>query len=71
MVQQGQQPQRLGGRRAGGPVQQAQHPTPMLQQQVGTISDPKQFLSAFLWSREWYRNILSLKHCYNLLKALL
>ncbi|KAJ6829118.1 polyadenylate-binding protein 2-like [Iris pallida] len=35
MVQQGQQPQRPGGRRAGGgPVQQAQHPVPMLQQQM-------------------------------------
>ncbi|XP_020265582.1 polyadenylate-binding protein 8-like [Asparagus officinalis] len=35
MMQQGQQPQRPGGRRGGGgPVQQAQHPGPMLPQQM-------------------------------------
>lgn len=35
MVPQGQQGQRPGGRRTGaGPVQQAQQPVPMLQQQV-------------------------------------
>lgn len=35
LVQQGQQGQRPGGRRGAGPVQPAQQPVPMLQQQVG------------------------------------
>ena len=35
MVQQGQQPQRPGGRRAGpGPMPHVQQPVPMMQQQV-------------------------------------
>ncbi|KAL0392081.1 UNVERIFIED_CONTAM: Polyadenylate-binding protein 8 [Sesamum radiatum] len=34
LVQQGQQGQRPGGRRGGGPVQQNQQPVPMMQQQV-------------------------------------
>lgn len=39
MVQQGQQGQRPGGRRAGAvPVQQTQQPVPLMQQQVFTIS---------------------------------
>lgn len=37
MVQQGQQGQRPGGRRAGV-VQQSQQPVPMMQQQVGTFA---------------------------------
>lgn len=37
MVQQGQQGQRPGGRRAGA-VQQTQQPVPMMQQQVGSFS---------------------------------
>ncbi|XP_071733287.1 polyadenylate-binding protein 2-like [Rutidosis leptorrhynchoides] len=35
VVQQGQQDQRLGGRRGAGPVQQNQQPVPMMQQQMG------------------------------------
>lgn len=34
MVQQGQQGQRPGGRRGASPVQQAQQPVPLMQQQV-------------------------------------
>ncbi|CAK7347514.1 unnamed protein product [Dovyalis caffra] len=34
MVQQGQQGQRPGGRRGGGPVQQTQQPVPLMQQQM-------------------------------------
>ncbi|KAL0323035.1 UNVERIFIED_CONTAM: Polyadenylate-binding protein 8 [Sesamum angustifolium] len=37
LVQQGQQGQRPGGRRGGGPVQQNQQPVPMMQQQVSCI----------------------------------
>ena len=36
MVQQGQQGQRSGGRRAGA-IQQTQQPVPMMQQQVGVV----------------------------------
>lgn len=42
MVQQGQQGQRPGGRRAGA-VQQSQQPVPMMQQQVGDF-----YISLFL-----------------------
>lgn len=35
LVQQGQQGQRPGGRRGAGPVQPAQQPVPIMQQQVG------------------------------------
>lgn len=36
MVQQGQQGQRPGGRRGAGPMQQAQQPMQLMQQQVGS-----------------------------------
>lgn len=39
MVQQGQQGQRPGGRRAGS-VQQTQQPVPLMQQQVDIVSPP-------------------------------
>lgn len=42
MVQQGQQAQRPGGRRPGaGPMQGAQHPVPVLHQQVGYFTKDK------------------------------
>lgn len=51
MVQQGQQGQRPGGRRAG-PVQQNQQPVPLMQQQVKIVS-----LFPFLYSLHVLRSV--------------
>lgn len=47
MVQQGQQGQRPGGRRAGA-AQQSQQPMPLMQQQVGSGLSPYRFIDSVI-----------------------